>query len=179
MDFAERKVETPSKKVSLSINSRYIFFYSAKDENGFLSQWYPCTFVEEKKQFNSCEQYMMYKKALLFEDFNTAMSILNCKDAYKIKRLGRSVKNFLQELWDREKEDIVYRGNYLKFTQNRQLQTKLLDLYFVGCKFVEASPVDRIWGIGFSKENAIKNKIDWGENLLGSVLTKLAKDLNL
>ena len=42
---------------------------------------------------------------------------------------------------------------------------------------VEASPEDRIWGIGYSERNAMANIADWGENLLGKMITELASEL--
>ena len=66
----------------------------------------------------------------------------------------------------------MYEGNVLKFQQNPELKQKLLD---TGDKeFVEASPKDKIWGIGLgekrARETAEHRRTRWGLNLLGKVL---------
>jgi ribA/ribD-fused uncharacterized protein len=42
---------------------------------------------------------------------------------------------------------------------------------------VEASPGDRIWGIGFDAENAEGNEEEWGRNKLGNALMKVRERL--
>lgn len=37
-------------------------------------------------------------------------------------------------------------------------------------ELVEASPMDRIWGVGFAEKNAGANRHRWGQNLLGKAL---------
>lgn len=118
----------------------------------------------------------MYQKALLFNDFEVAEQILNETDVRKIKALGRKVKNFNNELWDIHKENFMYNACYAKFSQNDKLKDFLLSTG--NREIVEASPVDNIWGIGFSSDNAMENVDKWGQNLLGKVLMKVREDLN-
>ena len=146
----------------------YEFFYG-----GIYSQFFPCTFSEDGIQYTCAEQYMMAKKALLFNDIKTYDKIMSLSNPYKIKALGRLVKNFDQEMWDKHKEDIVFNGNLLKFSQNKKLCKQLLA---TGDKeIVEASPTDTIWGIGLAKTDpAIYNKDNWkGTNLLGKAIMKV------
>ena len=66
-----------------------------------------------------------------------------------MKALGRKVRNFDPQVWDKLKYSIVLNGNYYKFTQNKEMMDFLLS---TGDKIlVEASPVDTIWGIGLGK----------------------------
>ena len=127
--------------------------------------------------FSSTEQWMMWKKARLFDDIESADLIMTTNDCREVKALGRKVKNFKQEIWDRLKLKIVYDGNMLKFTQNPewadQLKQKVLD----GWYFVEASPYDKVWGIGINPNDARNGKAWNGENLLGIALTNVALDL--
>lgn len=111
---------------------------------------------------------MMYQKALLMHDAFAARSILSCKTPREAKALGRKVKNFDQKLWERECMDIVTRGNYLRFSQNERL--KLILLGTGDKKLVEASPNDRIWGVGFDTFEAEGKEARWGTNLLGKCL---------
>ena len=45
-------------------------------------------------------------------------------------------------------------------------------------RIVEASPRDRIWGIGFGAKNALNKRGQWGQNLLGRALEETRKELN-
>jgi ribA/ribD-fused uncharacterized protein len=124
---------------------------------------------EEEVTFPSAEHWMMVQKALLFEDAEKAREILEVPDDMAaVKALGREVKNFDDEKWVSAREKIVLEGNIHKFSQNKELKAKLLA---TGTKrIVEASPRDRIWGIGFGAKNALKNRGRWGLNLLGLAL---------
>ena len=53
---------------------------------------------------------MMYEKAVLFKDQTTAEKILQTDDVAEIKVLGRTVQNFDEKVWVKEREGIVYRG---------------------------------------------------------------------
>jgi ribA/ribD-fused uncharacterized protein len=44
-------------------------------------------------------------------------------------------------------------------------------------ELVEASPMDRIWGIGFGEKNAGRARRHWGLNLLGKALMDVRKRL--
>ena len=139
--------------------------------------------------FNTSEQYMMAHKAYLFnpvdsgggggtheqqqqqQRVNILDMILNEPDPFLQKMLGRKVPNFDEQLWEVHRYAIVKSGNYLKFTQNEALKKILLQTG--DRELVEASPVDRIWGIGFSAEKAMENRHRWGLNLLGKVLMEV------
>jgi ribA/ribD-fused uncharacterized protein len=164
------------------MNNTYHFFW-----NGPFSQWYASKFTSSDNiigqynystiTFNCAEQYMMFKKASLFEDHNTATLILQANDPKTQKALGRKVIGFNAAEWDEHARAIVYHGNFLKFTQN---PARLQDLLDTGDKIlVEASPYDKIWGIGMgADEAAITPPEQWnGTNWLGEVLTKLKHNL--
>lgn len=149
----------------------YIFFWSE-----YLSQWYTSIFTENEINFSCCEQYMMYWKAKFFKDEDTAILILKAKTPREQKSLGRKVKNFNTEEWNKVCKLIVYNGNYLKFMQYTKLYDQLIQTF--PKELVEASPYDRIWGIGLDETEAINiKKENWnGTNWLGEVLTKLRND---
>lgn len=149
----------------------YVFFWG-----GIFSNWYPSDFKIDNFQYCCGEQYMMHQKALIFKDEFIASKILSTNDPKKAKQLGRSVKNFDSRIWDTHKYDLVKHGLRQKFIQNPILLQDLLNKR--GKIFVEASPFDRIWGIGYSEKDAMKNISTWGENLLGKILTELSEELN-
>lgn len=156
----------------MRVTDKYLFFWG-----GFLSQWAKCKFTENNISFNTCEQYMMYHKAMVFSDTVTAQEILKVSDPKKQKALGRKVKGFNDKAWDLHKYQTVIQGNFLKFSQNPKLKESLLA---TGDKIlVEASPFDRIWGIGLAAENdLVLDEKNWrGQNLLGKALMDVREKL--
>lgn len=123
------------------------------------------------------EQYMMHGKAIVFGDREIAEQILAATQPKAQKALGRKVRNFDDVIWKRNREAIVLAGNRLKFTQNEHLKAALIATR--GTTLVEASPRDRIWGIGLgAKDPRAQNEATWkGQNLLGKILTKLREEL--
>lgn len=155
--------------------TNYIFFCHENGQYGFCSQWSDHGFVVDRVGYENAEQAMMHKKAMLFGDITTAEQILTEKDPRTIKNLGRRVANYNQQVWDAEKYEIVLRNNLAKFTQNSDILEKLCATK--GYEIVEAASYDRIWGIGFSKTNALQNKQKWGQNLLGKALMDVRSKL--
>ena len=153
--------------------NQYVFFY-----NGFLSNWADTPFMDTRTgiPYNCSEQYMMHQKALMFNDHDIAQKILQKKFPGDQKALGRKVKGFEKEAWDKRARDIVYQGCYYKFTQNKDAYEYLMstkDHYLV-----EASPFDTVWGIGLgSYDEGVNDPKNWqGTNWLGQVLTQLRED---
>jgi ribA/ribD-fused uncharacterized protein len=83
-------------------------------------------------------------------------------NTHRAKELGREIQNFSRLEWQKHADDVVERANYLKFGQNADLKTVLLATG--EAIMVEASPVDRIWGIGFSAAEARGKEEQWGAN---------------
>ena len=119
----------------------------------------------------------MVEKAELFRDQEILDQILKCSSPGKIKALGRKVRGFDQEVWDRFKYLIVLNGNWCKFSQNPALQKFLLSTG--DSILVEASPYDNIWGIGFSADSPeSQNPQKWrGQNFLGFALMEVRDEL--
>lgn len=153
---------------------RFTFFWRSGSP---FSQWHASEFEVEGKRFGCAEQYMMYGKAVLFGDAETGARILEASTPKQHKALGRQVRGFDGARWERERERIVYEGNHAKFTQNEELRRALLATR--GTELVEASPLDRIWGVGLGEADPrIQDPATWrGLNLLGKVLTRLREDL--
>jgi ribA/ribD-fused uncharacterized protein len=163
-----------SKVMRLS-KKDYHFFWSKKS---VLSQWYRSPFVDDDGQkYITAEQYMMAEKARLFGDSETRLKILQSDDPKTCKNLGRKVKGFDQTIWEGKREDIVYNGSLLKYAQNKDLKNALL-LTADKC-LVEASPYDKIWGIGMTaSQKGASNPLCWkGLNLLGYILMRVREKL--
>lgn len=154
-----------------------ICFHNPEEENGYLSNWYLSTFIIDNITFSSMEQYMMYKKAIQFEDTKIANEILEETDVAKIKKLGRMVSSYDESIWNGVRQIIVYQGLIAKFSQNNELKEKLK---FTGdLDIVECSVKDLIWGIGLSMNDANRfDKSKWrGQNLLGYTLMLVREQL--
>lgn len=155
----------------------YVYFWSEKGSTGSFSQWFMSDFQIDGHSFCCMEQYMMAQKAILFKDTNTLRKILTSYDPRSIKAYGREVKNFDPVKWGENKSRIVFEGNMAKFRQNQTLMEKLLS---TGDKIlVEASPYDKIWGIGMRASEASKaDPAQWrGEDLLGFALMQVRDEL--
>jgi ribA/ribD-fused uncharacterized protein len=156
-------------------NNKYTFFYKTRHP---FSNWHPCSFEDkEGNQYSCSEQYMMAQKALLFGDKEIFEEIMDEPNPKFQKELGRKVKGFDSKIWNDNAKRIVYEGCKLKFEQNEKLLKVLLDTK--GTFLVEASPYDRIWGIGLGEDDpAIHDPANWnGLNWLGEVLTDLRDDI--
>jgi hypothetical protein len=153
--------------------TEYNFFWS-----GPFSQWSKAQFTDDDGiSYNCAEQYMMYKKAIFFEDYDIAEQILKEKNPRNQKSLGRKVKNFNKIKWDEIAKDVVFQGNVYKFSQNKKHYESLMKTKGT---LVEASPYDRVWGIGLSENVAKYTPPDkWpGLNWLGITLTEVREYLS-
>jgi ribA/ribD-fused uncharacterized protein len=157
---------------------KYIFFWGHQEKGSHVSkscfsQWYDSVFEEYGNKFITAEHYMMYHKAKLFGDSKACEKVLLASNPGEAKAIGREVIGFNQEVWEHKRFEIVINANLAKFSQNAKLGVFLIN---TGNRvLVEASPVDRIWGIGLAQGNpASENPNTWkGRNLLGFALMEV------
>lgn len=137
---------------------------------GPFSNWYKRDFTVKGRKFNCGEQYMMFAKAMLFGDLVTAEKIMKEPNPRKQKLLGREVKGYNDDVWQERSPGIMAAGLFHKFIQHKDL-TKII-LESVGTRLVEASPDDKIWGIGLHEDDPRAwDEAQWlGLNRLGSTL---------
>ena len=134
------------------------------------SQWYEANFTIVDIAYPTAEHYMMAEKARLFNDAKTLQKVLVANSPGAAKAAGREVVNFDELVWVKHRERIVFEANFAKFSQHTELGQFLLN---TGDRvLVEASPVDRIWGVGLAaNDEKINNPHSWqGLNLLGFTL---------
>ena len=150
----------------------YDFFWG-----GPFSNWYPSNFVVDGRRFNCGEQFMMFEKAMTFEDEITANEIMETSNPRDQKKLGRKVRNYDDKVWSEVRYEKVKRGLLEKYKQDpffynylKERKDKII---------VEASPYDRIWGIGFGENDPdlLEKKDKWGLNLLGRCIMEIADEL--
>jgi len=137
---------------------------------GCLSQWWPASFSVDGHTFATAEHYMMWRKATMFGDHETAARVLRAATPKEAKALGRQASGFDQEAWVAARYEIVVDAGRHKFGQHDDLREFLLG---TGDQvLVEASPRDRIWGVGLGRNNpGVHDPRRWrGLNLLGFAL---------
>ena len=162
---------------------KYLFFWGhtpAADGRiceACLSQWWMCRFQVDGRTYNCAEQYMMAEKARMFGDEAMLEKIMGAVYPKEMKAYGRAVQGFDKETWDKACSAVVQRGNAAKFSQDLALWAFLKGTK--GRILVEASPRDRIWGIGMGRSAPdATDPLKWrGTNLLGFALTEVRDEL--
>jgi ribA/ribD-fused uncharacterized protein len=163
---------------------KFLFFWGHQPERdgsagaGCLSQWWPAPFPADGREFATAEHYMMWRKAMLFGDASSAARILESPHPHAAKKLGGRVADFDEEVWKEHRFAIVVAGNLAKFGAHQDLRAFLLG---TGDRIlVEASPLDRIWGIGMSRDDPdATDPSRWrGLNLLGEALMRVRAQLS-
>ena len=180
------KEEKPTYDIRCS-DEGYAYFYM----NVPLSNWWDSVPAIEYDghTFNASESIFMYLKAKYFKDEETAAKIVEAdnktydepkKRWAAVKRLGKKVKNFSDKEWAGPNRIAMATALKQKALYDEEFKRVLLDPQYAGMTFVEASPYDRIWGIGISATTALKKGVaGWnGHNFLGRALTKLRNELN-
>lgn len=152
----------------MRVTDTHIYFWG-----GRFSNFFPITFFAENHKFYTSEQYYMWRKAKFFEDEENAELILNVKSPADAKALGRKVRNYDDKLWSEVRYQIMVKACVMKFNASQNMFDFIVN---TGDKvLVEASPFDRIWGVGLTQDNDdILFEHRWkGENLLGKALMEV------
>lgn len=171
-------VEDLRSRFNAGEKMKYVFFWGhQKSKSGIssscFSQWYGAPFIVEGDRYPTAEHFMMAEKAALFGDQATRAQVLKAPNPGAAKALGRQVRGFDESKWVENRFSIVTRANHAKFSQNEELG---LFLKQTGSRvLVEASPVDKIWGIGLAQDDEKANNPNlWrGLNLLGFALMQV------
>jgi ribA/ribD-fused uncharacterized protein len=176
-------VEDLVRAMDKGLRPKYLFFWGHQPNadgsigNSCFSQWFNAGFEVEGQRYATAEHFMMAGKARLFGDDAVLARILACGSPAQAKTLGRHVEGFDEAAWQQARFDIVVRANEAKFSQNAAMRDHLLA---TGDRvLVEASPVDRIWGIGLAaNDEAASKPRKWrGLNLLGFALMEVRSRL--
>lgn len=148
-------------------------------KKGYFSNWFRAEFDYDGHYFINFEQAFMYLKAKLFTDIEIMEKILNNGNPMIYKKLGRCVKPFDSDIFDKNKYQFMIDVVYAKFSQNEYLKRILISTK--DAILVEASPKDNIWGIGMDiNQPGFKDPSRWqGQNLLGKALMAVRQKLIL
>ena len=171
-----RDVEELVRLTGSGARVKFLFFWGHRPQRdgsigaGCLSQWWPVEFEADGERFASAEHYMMWRKALLFDDADAAARVLAADHPQQAKAVGREVRGFDEATWAGHRSAIVEAASVAKFGQHPDLRAFLVG---TGDRvLVEASPRDRVWGIGMGASNPdATDPTKWrGLNLLGFAL---------
>ncbi|MEV4252566.1 NADAR family protein [Spirillospora sp. NPDC049652] len=156
----------------------FVLFWGGTQAKGRLSQWYPSPFTVDGVEYPTAEHFMMCEKARLFGDDAVVGEILASPEPGRAKALGRKVRGFDEDTWVEHRYDIVRRGSVAKFASDPVLRGYLLSTG--GKVLVEASPLDRVWGIGYDEHAPEAGRpSQWrGLNLLGFALMDARDELS-
>ena len=175
----------------MRVTDKYVFFWQ-----DYFSNW---AHVEggldikikgEVVNVPTSEHIFMIYKAQYFKDDEAVQKIIECKTPKEAKAVGRAVKNFVAEQWDRVCSHYMTKAVSLRYHQDSKFANMLTDKKYEGKTFVEASPYDKIWGIGMGEKDPdvedkreiivgkngriVEDKSKWeGQNKLGKCLTNL------
>ena len=161
------------------VTDTHVYFYTNVFSNWYSTQDIKSQFTDNITglTWNNTEEAFMFYKAFFFCDTETMDKIcFHSNNKYHplgVKDLGRLVKKYDDKAWGCVRFGYMVYVNYLKFSQNADFKKLLLD---TGDRIlVEASPVDKIWGVGLEeKDDLILNEKNWkGQNLLGKALMEV------
>lgn len=178
-----RYLESLQELVKHGQSFKYLYFWGHTPQQqdsvdkSCLSQWYPSAFSVDGIEYKTAEHFMMAQKAALFQDDEIFEQILNVAHPNEAKTLGRKIQNYKEDIWLEHRFKIVVAGNVEKFVQNPALKDFLINTQ--ERILVEASPVDKIWGIGLAADDEQAQKPEqWqGLNLLGFALMEVRQQL--
>ncbi|MFC4031415.1 NADAR family protein [Streptomyces polygonati] len=173
---AVRSVDDLVALTATGARVKYLHFWShrprhdARPGPGCLSQWWPSPFTVDGVRYATAEHWMMAGKARLFGDADAERRIRAAVHPKAAKDAGRTVRDFDEAVWVRERFPLVVEGSVHKFAAHPGLRAFLLGTG--GRVLVEASAVDRIWGIGLAADDTrAATPAAWrGLNLLGFAL---------
>ncbi|WP_051970329.1 NADAR family protein [Kitasatospora azatica] len=179
-----RTREALAALTAAGVQPKYLFFWGHQPQRdgsigpGSLSQWWPSPFTVDGIEYATAEHWMMASKARLFGGEEAVPGILAARTPAEAKKLGRLVQGFEEETWAAARFALVTEGNVAKFGQDEALRSYLLGT--ANRVLVEASPRDRIWGIGLGAGNeAAADPARWrGLNLLGFALMEARERLS-
>lgn len=162
----------------MRVTDKHVLFWGEE-----LSNFHPAPIHYEENGveyfFPTSEHMFMWQKARHFGDEISANAILNVEHPRDAKKIGRKVSNFDNDEWAKVRYERMLRAVTLKFIQNEDLREFLLSKEFDGKHFVEASPFDEVWGIGYDENHVFADdETKWkGLNLLGKCLDEVRNNL--
>ncbi len=163
------------RDLALKMDDNFVFYFGKdsmlSNHNG------DCPFTIGTTTYKNAAQYINVKKALYFNDRETAENIMKIEDPVAIKQLGKRIKNFDRTRWIDVCKDEIRPGIEEKFKQNNNARDLLLS---TGNRDIaECSPYEKDMGIGIAMHDDRRlNKDNWGTNIMGTLYVEIRDGLN-
>jgi ribA/ribD-fused uncharacterized protein len=151
-----------------------VVFYT---KHSLFSNFHSINFKVEGIIYCCTEQYFQRAKALFFGDYDTAHKIMDETDPHQINVLGKKVKGYQKDVWDKQAYRVLKQANVFKYRQNPPAAKALLN---TGARLIgEASP-DKLYGTGIRlTSNQANDTSKWhGKNWMGKILTEIRSSLD-
>jgi len=155
-----------------------VFFHKPEEPYGYLSNWYISAFTAGGIRFTSTEQFIMYKKCMIFGDERSGKAVLKTNDPAEQQDIGRKAKGYIHTVWSGIRQTIAYEGLLEKFRQNDELRQNLLDTG--DAYLVECAGSDKTWacGIKLDDDRRFDASLWDGQNILGFTLMQVRGTLS-
>ncbi|WP_445446139.1 NADAR family protein [Corynebacterium durum] len=140
-----------------------IYFYTANDPYGELSNFARYGFYKDDVYWRTAEHYFQAQK---FEDEKLREKIRRTPSPLKAAVIGRNRSNPLRADWEEVKDDVMYTAVLAKFQHNKDLAELLLATG--DAMLVEHTGKDAYWGDGGDGS---------GLNRLGGILMRVREEL--
>jgi ribA/ribD-fused uncharacterized protein len=153
-----------------------VLFYRPVGPWGCFSNFSAHPVVVNGKFFKTSEHALMYKKAELMGDMETAGKILTVQKPGSAKALGRKIKPYDDAKWAAARFEVMVEILRQKARLHPEVRAALGRTG--RRRIAEAAPRDFLWGIGVSADKAPANPKDWkGHNLLGRAWEQVRSEL--
>ena len=140
-----------------------IEFYKEFGEYGYLANYSNHGFYVNDVFYKTVEHYYQSEK---YSDNEIKQKIINAPTPKEASTIGRDRKNIRKKDFKLIKNDVMYKGIYEKFIQNKSIMYKLIETR--NKTIVEKTVDEYYWGIG---------KDESGDNNIGKILMKVRTDI--
>ena len=138
-----------------------IDFYKEFGELGYLANYSNHSFFDNGIFYKTVEHYYQANK---FDNPDLFKKVLDAETPKEASNIGRDRNNIRREDFDKLK--VMYQGLYLKFSQNKDIRSKLIETRNEPIR--EMTVKESYWGVGPNKD---------GENHIGLLLMQVRENI--
>ena len=136
-------------------------FYKEHGPLGYLANYSNHGFIKDGVYYKTAEHYYQASK---FDDEKIRQKIINSPTPKEASIIGRDRNNIRKKDWSHQKLDEMYMAVYLKFSQNKDIRSKLIETR--NKEIREMTTKESYWGIGPNLD---------GINHIGKILMRVRK----
>ena len=140
-----------------------IDFYKEHGPLGYLANYSNHGFIKDGVFYKTAEHYYQASK---FDDEEIRKRIIDSNTPKEASNIGRDRKNIRKKNCRNKKLDDMYMGVYLKFSQNKDIRSKLIETR--NQEIREMTTKESYWGVGPNED---------GLNHIGKILMRVRKKI--